>query len=227
MDTISLLTQTFAPLGEKHLLDVGCGGGHLARTLLARGARITGVDPLEDAVAAARQNAPNGTFEVACAQALPFRDGEFDGAVFLNSLHHVADDAMVSALSEAARVTVSGGLVVVIEPLAHGSFFAAFRPIDDETEVRARAQNAVAAALSSGQLRMLRSTTFTRSESFTDLDQFIARVTAADPERHAAISRNRTSIDAAFRANAARDAEGRYRLDQPLKADILQVERAS
>ena len=221
MDTIGLLAETFAPLAGKHILDIGCGGGHLARALIARGASVTGVDSEQQAIAAARRLASNAAFHVASAEALPFADGHFDGVVFLNSLHHLAPSGMAAALDEAARVTMPGGLVVVIEPLAEGSFFSAFMPIEDETEVRRQAQDVLAAALTRGPLQRLRSVTFTRSEAFLGFEAFVERATAANPARRDTIARDRRAIEAAFRAHATRDADGRYRLDQPLKADIL------
>jgi SAM-dependent methyltransferase len=221
MDTIALLGETFAPLAGKHILDIGCGGGELARALIARGARVTGVDPAKEAIAAARRVVPEAALNIASAEALPFPDDYFDGAVFLNSLHHVAPSVMGTALDEAARVTRPGGIVVVIEPLAAGSFFAALKLIEDETEVRRRAQDALAAALARGPLQSLRSVIFTRSEAFLGLDAFVERATAANPARRDNLARNGEAIEAAFRAHAERGADGRYRLDQPLKGDIL------
>jgi SAM-dependent methyltransferase len=221
MDTISLLGETFAPLARKHILDIGCGGGNLARALIAGGARVTGIDPAKEAIAAARRIAPDAALSVASAEALPFPDDHFDGAVFLNSLHHVPPGGMGAALDEAARVTRPGGLIVVIEPLAAGSFFSALKLIEDETEVRRQAQDALAVALVRGPLQSLRSAIFTRSEAFLGFDAFVERATAANPERRDTIARNGKAIEAAFRAHAEQDADGRYRLEQPLKGDIL------
>jgi SAM-dependent methyltransferase len=221
MDTIALLGETFAPLAGKHILDIGCGRGEIARDLIAQGARITGVDPAKEAIATARRVAPEAALTVASAEALPFPDDYFDGTVFLNSLHHVAPGAMGAALDEAARVTRPGGLVVVIEPLAAGSFFSALKLIEDETEVRRQAQDALAAALARGPLQSLRSVIFTRSEAFLRFDAFVERATTANPARRDTIACNGKAIEAAFRAHAERDADGRYRLDQPLKGDVL------
>lgn len=221
MDTISLLTDTFAPLDGKRLLDIGCGGGYLARTLLARGAIVTGIDPGEAAIATARSIAPQARFEVASADSLPFPDGSFEGIVFLNSLHHVPAVAMDGALAESARTSAPGGLVAVVEPLAQGSFFAAFRPIEDETQVRRQAQEALGRALASGRLRSLRDVTFVRREAFATFDQFLDRASAAEPSRRAVIAGNRAEIERAFGENAVLDAQGRHQLDQPLRAVIL------
>lgn len=223
MDSLALISETFAPLDGRRLLDIGCGAGHLARALAARGAAVTGIDTSDAAIASARTAAPEARFEVAAAEALRFADGTFGGAVFLNSLHHVPGKLMGAALAEAARVTASGELVVVIEPLAEGSFFAAFRAIEDETAVRDEAQAAVAEAVARGILVPVRSLTYGRREAFADFGQFVGRATAAEPARLAVIERERARIEAGFAEAASRDPEGRYVLDQPLKADILRV----
>ena len=225
MDTVALLADTFAPMGGKRLLDIGCGGGHLARALGKRGAVVTGIDPDPSAVETAREVAPEARFEVATATRLPFEDGAFEGAVFLNSLHHIASSDMAAALSEAARITRQDGLVVVVEPLASGSFFDAFRPIEDETAVRRDAQSAVEHAAAGGALRKVTSLVFDRVEDFVDFAQFADRATAAAPERRAIITRDRSTIEAAFRQHAGRTEAGRFRLVQPLKADTFAVMR--
>ena len=227
MDSISLLVDTFQPIASKRLLDIGCGSGALARALSRHGAEVTGIDVSEAAVAAARQAVPSARFETGAAERLPFGHGTFDGAVFLNSLHHVPASAMTDALAEAARVTCEGGFVVVIEPLASGSFFEAFRLIEDETEVRERAQAAIQAPSIMTVLDPTASDTFVRSEKFADMDAFLARVVAAVPERRAVVDRIRPQIEAAFRRHAERHSDGLYRLDQPLKANVFRVKGRS
>jgi len=106
---MSVIEEALAPLAGKHVLDIGCGGGVLARSLSNRGARVAGVDPNLEALAFARQAVPTGTFYQAGAEAMPFADRSFDGAIFLNSLHHVPKHAMDRALREAARVTKPAG----------------------------------------------------------------------------------------------------------------------
>ena len=71
---------------------------------------------------------------------LPFRDSWFDATVFFNSIHHIPEDSMETAIAEAISVTKSGGLVYVAEPLAEGACFELDSPVEDETEVRAQAQ---------------------------------------------------------------------------------------
>ncbi|MGU3540450.1 class I SAM-dependent methyltransferase [Methylobacterium sp. A54F] len=218
MDVSSLVREAFAPEAGRRLLDVGCGAGGLARVLAGRGARVTGIDPNPQAVAAAAAAVPEARFEAARAEALPFPDAAFDGAVCLNALHHTADPG--AALAEMARVVAPGGRIVVVEPLAEGSYFAALRPIEDETAVRAAAQEALARAVDSGVLRCLRDVTFVRTERFPDLDAFVARAVAVDPARRAAAEARRAEVAEAF-AGAASGQPGDHVLVQPLRAQVL------
>lgn len=222
MDSLSLILETFAPIDGCRILDIGCGPGLLAKALSAQGARVTGIDPGEAAIRDAGRRAPTARFERASAEALPFSDGSFDGAVMLNALHHVPEPG--AALAEAARVVGPNRPVVVVEPLAEGSFFAALRPIEDETAIRAAAQAAIAAAVASGALACLRDVTFERHETFADLGAFLGRVTAVDPAREDAIAADPEGIRAAFEAAAAR-VEGGFGLTQPLRAHVLVAAR--
>lgn len=168
-------------LKGRSVLDVGCGRGAFARTLVAEGVKVTGVDPLAEAVEEARAAVPEGDFQVAGAEALPFADQSFDVVVIVNALHHVPGPLMETALKEAARV--SRGPVLVIEPLAAGTFFEAMRPVEDETEIRTAAQAALADAVASGVLRLDQAGEYDSDRRFKDLDAFLARVVSVDPAR--------------------------------------------
>lgn len=223
-DAISIVEEAFAPLAGKRVLDVGCGAGALARSLAARGARVTGVDPNTEALAVAREAVPAGTFRAAGAEALPFADASFDGAVFLNSLHHVPKPVMHRALGEAARVVGPAGPIVVVEPLAEGSFFLALRPVEDETNVRTAAQEALRQAVEGGAFEQLRRVDYLRREVFESMDEFLARVVAVDPARAAVVAGRRPEIEAAFGRHARAAADGRMTLDQPMRAHVLKAD---
>ena len=219
MDALTLIRETFAPLAGKAMLDIGCGTGALSRALTEDGAAVTGIDPGAEALARARRLVPAARFEAVTAEALPFPDGRFDGAVMLNSLHHVPDPA--TALSEAARVLRPGCRLVVIEPLASGTFFDALKPIEDETAIRAAAQDAIAGALAGGRFACERDLTIERRETFADIEAFFARVTAVDPDRARAIEERRPVIEAAFSGAAAQGEDGRFALVLPLRIHVL------
>jgi ubiquinone/menaquinone biosynthesis C-methylase UbiE len=220
-DATSVIVAAFAPLAGKRLLDIGCGAGALVRPLSDRGAHVSGVDPNAGALALAREAVPAGTFHMAGAEMLPFADGSFDGAVFLNSLHHVPKVDMHRALEEAARVVGPAGSIVVVEPLAEGSFFCALRPVEDETDVRTAAQAALCRAFESGAFEQLRRVDYLRREYLEGLDQFLTRIVAVDPARASAVTENRPEIEAAFQRHARVTSEGGFVLEQPMRAHVL------
>lgn len=219
MDSLSFLREALAPLDGKHVLDIGCGPGNLAKSLQKFGARVTGVDPAPEMIEAARAAVPDATFLVAPGETLPFEDGAFDAAIFLNSLHHVPQAVMVPALEEAARVAI--GAVVVIEPLPAGNFFDALRIVEDETLVRDQAQDAIKRAVAEQRLRLLREVDYVRREVFDNFSQFAVRITAADIARAPIIAARREEIEEAFREAAEGDGQGRFILDQPMRAQLL------
>ncbi|WP_373876000.1 class I SAM-dependent methyltransferase [Methylobacterium soli] len=219
MDSLALILEAFDPVAERSLLDIGCGSGTLARALAARGATVTGIDPNPAAVAAARHAVPTGRFAVAGAEALPFASASFDGAIVLNALHHVPDAP--AALAEAARIVRPGAAILVIEPLAEGSYFTALRLIEDEITVRRAAQAALAAAIAAGRFACQRDITFARRESFASVDEFLRRVLAVDPARAEAVRDRRAQIEAILSDVAESDPERGFALVQPLRAQVL------
>lgn len=219
MDSLSVTLAAFGTAGAGPVLDVGCGGGALLRALARAGLQAVGIDPSGAAAAEAARRAPMAGICVASAERMPFAEGRFAGAVFLNSLHHVG--GMRDALLDAARVVAAGGPVVVIEPLTHGSFFRAFLAIEDETAVRDEAQRAVTDVVAEGVLALRRTLHWDRRDTFAGIEQFLERAGAADPGRGRAIRERRREIERAFADEAERSPEGGHVLVQPLRAHVL------
>ncbi|WP_083206203.1 class I SAM-dependent methyltransferase [Stappia indica] len=205
----------------RNVLDIGCGHGALSRSLAAKGFVMTGIDPDEDAVIAARKAVPDARFERATAEALPFADGSFDAAIFLNALHHVPETVMRQALAETRRVLTKGGALIVVEPLARGTFFEVMRPVEDETEIRAAALRALDADIAGGHWHVARHDTYDRLSDFAALEEFIDYLVAVDPARKTVAQERRAELDALFKANATASEKG-FRLIQPLTLYELQ-----
>src|SRR5665213_2320260 len=95
----------------KAVLDLGCGGGFMAEALAARGAIVTGIDPSEAAVLAARRHAEAGglsiDYRVGMGEFLPFADATFDMVVCVDVFEHVAD--LDRVIIEVQRVLRPGG----------------------------------------------------------------------------------------------------------------------
>ncbi len=97
---------------RKTVLDLGCAGGFMAEALAERGAHVTGIDPAEGAIAAARAHArAQGlriSYDVGVGEALPYDTASFDAVVCVDVLEHVAD--LNKVLAEVARSLRPGGL---------------------------------------------------------------------------------------------------------------------
>src|SRR6266508_4264920 len=67
-------------LKGKHVLHLPCGAGEVSAELIALGALVTGVDPSEEALTAARERAPDAAFFQAELHELPLqlRRGRFN-----------------------------------------------------------------------------------------------------------------------------------------------------
>ena len=108
-----VLTEEFGlqPEGLR-VLDVGCGGGLLAEEFARLGCTVTGVDPSEASLAAAREHAAGQGLAIeyrrASGEALPFPDASFDLAYCCDVLEHVDDVRQV--IAETARVLQPGGI---------------------------------------------------------------------------------------------------------------------
>ncbi len=95
-------------------VDAGTGGGRIARALVASGfADVSGYDFTPELIDAAREADPEGRIDwlVADATRLPYGDGRFDQALYLQQVVCTIDDTAgrTAALSEAARILKPGG----------------------------------------------------------------------------------------------------------------------
>lgn len=215
-DTRARIVAILQEIGARDVLDIGCGSGALAKSLLRDGLRVTGIDPSAEAIAAATARVPDATFVTAGAEALPFAPASFDAAIFLNSLHHVPEPTMLDALQEALRVLRPGGEVIVIEPLATGSFFEVMRPVEDETTIREAAQRAIDALLTQGLATGPAPVVYERATPMPDLDAFIDYLVAVDPARRTLAEALRPRLAGLFAANVVNGPDGQQ-LVQPLK----------
>jgi SAM-dependent methyltransferase len=207
---------------DRDVLDVGCGEGELVRRLVLAGARVVGLDPLAVALEHARHAgppSPAARFVEGPAEALPFPGESFDVVIFFNSLHHVPAESMDAALAEAARVLRGGGVLYVQEPLAEGSFFEVVRAVEDETRVRAAAQDALRRATSEGRLVELASREAVITFSL-EFEHFCERMVSVDPARGAELNEHGSALRAAFERLGRQVRDG-YEFDQPFRANLF------
>ena len=97
------------------VLDVACGTGNLAIPSARAGARVTGVDIASNLIAEAQLEARSSglsiAFEVGDAEALPYRDGQFDTTVTMFGAMFAYRPARAAA--QLLRVTRSGGRIAM------------------------------------------------------------------------------------------------------------------
>lgn len=100
----SLATDVVALLNvqtDEHVLDLGCGEGTLSEELVAKGAKILGIDTSEELLEAAHSRGVRA--RRLDAQALEF-DGEFDAVFSHAALHLMRDpDAVIQGAFRALR----------------------------------------------------------------------------------------------------------------------------
>lgn len=96
---------------KQTVLDLGCAGGFMAEALYKKGAAVTGIDPAEQAIEAARAHADatgkDIKYDIGLGEYLPYERESFDAVVCVDVLEHVSDLARV--LSEVQRVLKPGG----------------------------------------------------------------------------------------------------------------------
>lgn len=215
-----------APAG-KDIVDIGCGGGGLVRSLGARGARVIGVEISEEQLSSARgaDDGAGARYLVGRAERLPLEDASVDAAVFMRTLHHVPPAEMLDGLREARRVLREDGLVYVAEPLAQGDFFELTRLVEDEVEVRAAAQ---AALDRPADANLERGSTFDYDVlvCLADLAALRTRIVSVDPARAKWFDAREAELAEAFaRLGAAGERRGERCFLQPMRADVLRPVR--
>jgi SAM-dependent methyltransferase len=102
--------------GPIRALDLGAGSGWLSHRLASFGHHAVAVDRLDDDVdglGACRHYPVAFAVVEADFDALPFEPGQFDVVILNSSLHYSPDPA--ATLSEAKRMLVSGGSLVVMD----------------------------------------------------------------------------------------------------------------
>ena len=207
----------------KQVIDVGCGAGALVRWLRSIGAEPTGVECGEGMLRDARAADPDhvDAYLEGVGQDLPLDADCADVVVFSYSLQHVPRDAMLDAIRESHRVLRPGGLLVVVEPVAAGPSFEVTRLIDDETEVRGLAQEALVHVPDLG-FDVITEQRYTVRTVLADADAMAARIVGVDPSRVERIERNRDEFRARFAANGT-PADGGYSFDQESRIKIFRA----
>jgi SAM-dependent methyltransferase len=111
--------MSLLPPAPARILDLGCGGGWTSIFLAKHGYRVTGQDIAPDMIDLARENAArhglDDRLDFVCGDFEQIGDhGQFDAAIFFDSLHHAEDEAL--AIRAAWAALKPGGLLITHEP---------------------------------------------------------------------------------------------------------------
>jgi SAM-dependent methyltransferase len=129
---------------DAHVLDLGCGGGHVGFRVAPEVARVVAYDLSSDMLAAVdaearRRSLSNIVCRQGAAESLPFADAEFDFVLCRFSAHHWPD--VPRALREGRRVLKPGGRAIFIDCVAPeqpalDTFLQTFEMLRDPSHVR-------------------------------------------------------------------------------------------
>ena len=104
-----------ASLAGLSVLDIGCGGGLVCEPLARLGARVTGIDPAAENIAAAKAHASAAgldiAYEVATAEEMATRRARYDAVLLLEVVEHVPDVAKF--VRSVAPLVKPGGLMIL------------------------------------------------------------------------------------------------------------------
>lgn len=151
-----------------NLLEIGCGDGRLTGELLSISNTILALDPDAESIQKARHLLEEGVnLILGSGESVPLPDCSVDTVVFSLSLHHHPDPG--NALTEAQRVLMEGGRILVLEPEAEGPTNRLFRLIHNEDE----AYDKTAKAIDNSVLTMTAKGCYETTWSFEDFDEMV------------------------------------------------------
>jgi SAM-dependent methyltransferase len=105
------IVERLSPLEGRRVLDLGCGKGRFARSLIERGADVVGLD----LSAGMLSEAAGFTRVRGSARRLPFCRASFDAVLAVEVFEHLAPEAIDRVCGEVLRVLEPGGTFVVID----------------------------------------------------------------------------------------------------------------
>ena len=108
---VKALARLLAAEPSGRYLDLGCGTGNYTSALMEAGLELVGIDPSPVMLHQAKSKAPGGTWLRAVAEALPFEDAVFDGALTTLAIHHFQD--LGNAFREVRRTLKAGRYVIL------------------------------------------------------------------------------------------------------------------
>jgi ubiquinone/menaquinone biosynthesis C-methylase UbiE len=210
-------------VAQHRVLDIGCGDGALVRALTKRGAHCVGVEvtPERIAQAEARDKLGDEVYLEASGSKLPLPDESMDLVIFFNALHHLPPDDMSYSLQECHRLLKPEGYLYVAEPLAQGPLHELTRSIDDETELRQLAYQALCAAGDGPGLTQLQEVFYQTVVSYKNFGDFRKKMEEVSPRRQAIFRAQEALLVEAFERLGRPGIKGQE-FDNPMRVNLLQ-----
>lgn len=112
---VDLLHRELGDPSKLSVLDVGCGVGTYHPLLRNHVGKITGIDPSLACIEEGRSNNSDVEYYHYNGDIMPLPDGAFDASFAICVMHHVPPKQWALFVSEMARVTRKGGVVVIFE----------------------------------------------------------------------------------------------------------------
>ncbi len=201
----------------KFIVDGGCGDGALCRHLAGSGARVLGIEP-NPQQAQINDNAAvvaNVGFKQAGAAAIPVEANSVDGVIFKNSLHHMHAPDFEKIFKEQARILKTDGFLLVIEPIANGSFQHVMEPFHDETKVRLAAYNALV-SYANPLFSSMREVYYDIDATYDSFESYVTRFEGKSFNNYTGDVRQ---PEVQRRFSACENSHGTYTLTQPMRAN--------
>lgn len=114
VDHFRIARSGLRPLAGRTVLDIGCGGGLVCEPMARLGATVTGIDPAEANIGAARRHAESQglaiVYRPARVEDLVAEGSTFDAVLCLEVVEHVPDVA--AFLRQCASLVHPGGILI-------------------------------------------------------------------------------------------------------------------
>lgn len=116
---LSMLEKSLGGLGDKRILDIGCGSGGTLKPFLQYGVKMEncyGIDILEDKIEEAKRSLPTMNFACCSAENIPFEKNTFDLVTTFTCLSSVLDNNIRESICrQAMEMLHPGGWVLVYD----------------------------------------------------------------------------------------------------------------
>ena len=210
-------------LNSKDILDIGCGDGWFLSWSCNFIKYGIGIDPSKDQINLAKSKINNKkiSFMNIGAENISEMNKKFDLIFFFNSFHHVPEKLMFTTLNQTSRCMNVDSLLVIVEPIAKGSFYDFMKEIDDEHYVRLKAYENILNC-NKAQLIVKKEIFYEEIKSFDDCEQCINFLKNIDKKRVSYIQENIADIKNKF-YTLANINKNKFEFIQPMRMNILSL----